>query len=155
MSVCLSVCVCVCVCVWVRGRETSDIFHGCLPPWTRDNFPNIKDSFTSMTLVILQLNSVTYVSTHLFISNISHVQSISHPPLAHSILTRPTHTPHPHYQTLHSTLCYPTTLPPSPTTDSQTLSSLNLRANRTHTLPSPSYLTHLISTSYFSTCSNE
>ena len=115
-------------------------------PRSRDHFPHIKDSFTYMTLVILQLYSATYVSPHLFISNISHVQSyqtISHPPLAHPILTRTTHTSHshPNFLTLHSTLCYTITLPRSPTTHSPTLSSLPLRANRTHTLPSPSYLT--------------
>ena len=63
--------------------------------------------------------------------------------------TRPsnTHPPHPHlnshpnYLTLHTTQYYPTTLSRLPTTHSPTLSSLPLRANSTHTLPSPSYLT--------------
>ena len=50
--------VCVSVSGWVRGSETSASQR------TRHHFPQIKDSFTYMTLVILQLYSVTYVSQH-------------------------------------------------------------------------------------------
>ena len=83
----------------------------------------------------MSLHTSSFLLSHMFIL-------IKTSP-THLILTRPTHTSqsHPHYQTLHSTLCYPTTLQPSPTTHSPTLSSLHLRANRTPTLPSPLYLT--------------
>ena len=95
-------------------------------PRTRDHVPHIKDSFTYMTLDILQLYSVSYVSHHLFTSIISHVhsyQSISHPPLAHPILTRTTHTSHSHpiYLTLHSTTPLYSLAPPTPHTHTLTI----------------------------------
>ena len=79
-----------------------------------EHFPHIKVSFTYMTLVISQLYPVTYVSSHLFISNIAHVhsnQSFSRPPLAHRILTHPTNTCSYTRTILHITPLYTIPLP--------------------------------------------
>ena len=136
-------CVWVGVCVWVRGRETSDIFGRCFPlhgPGTtsvilRALSPTRPSLYYNSTLSHLSLHNSSFLISRMFI--------LINPSPTHLILTRPTHTSHshPNYLTLHSTLCYPTTLPRSPTTHSPTLFSLPLRANSTHTLPSPSYLT--------------
>ena len=63
---------------------------GSLSQGTRDHFPQIKDSFTYMTLARFQLSySDTYISRHLFISNVWHDHSYQY-----ICLTWYSHSPH-------------------------------------------------------------